>query len=322
MLGFVAAAGLAAAAPLEAALTIEHQAVGCVLADSHPRLQARFDPVAQVGRARVFFRASGTPHWYSVEMAAQAGLWTGVLPKPKRSTSGIEYYLEVTDRAFAPSRTAQQAAVVVAGPLACKDAPLAAVSASERVVVSAAAGAPPVPAGFLDAGLLAAGGGLSTTALVGIIGGGAVVGGAVAVGRGGDKRPEERPLRIAGSWVGTGADGLSRDVTETSAPPHCHREDDLFLELQQSGNVVSGNARYVSRAGTNCNLEPLGTVRTFTVTGTLDGSGVSLTLLPALPEGPSTHVFTGTLQGSRMSGTVASTFPGGGYRGTWSVRRP
>jgi hypothetical protein len=108
---------------------------------------------------------------------------------------------------------------------------------------------------------------------------------------------------------------MSRDSTT------CHRDDDLFFELTQSGHAVSGTARYVTRAGTNCNLEPLGTLRDFTVTGTLDGSVVSLALLNVLGP-PGTHAFTGTLQGSRLSGTVVSTFPEGAYRGTWSVRRP
>jgi hypothetical protein len=221
------------------------------------------------------------------------------------------------------TRTAEHAAAVVEGPGACrKEVPLAAVSPSARVVVAAAAGAPAVPAGFLDAGLLAVGGGLSTGAIVGIIGGGGALAGTIVAVRGGDERPEEPPPTLAGSWEGTGADGMSRDVMNASVPPNCHREDDLFFELQQSGNAVTGDARYVSRAGTTCNLEPLGTVRAFPVTGTLDGTAVSLTLLVMLPDGPSRHIFTGTLRGSRMSGTVVSTFPAGGSQGTWSVRRP
>jgi len=321
-LAVVAVAALAAP-PLEAALTLQHQAVGCMLAERHPRLDARFDPEAEVAGARVFFRAAGTPHWYSVAMVAQAGLWSGTLPKPKRSTGRIEYYLEATDKAFAPVRTAQQAAEVVAGPGACrKDLPLAAASPSARVVVTAASGAPAVPAGFLNAGLAVVGGGLSAGAVAGIVGGGAVVaGGVVVAGRGGDDGPEEAAPTLTGSWAGTGADGMSRDVVTTIVPPTCHREDDLFLDLQQTGSAVTGSARYVSRAGTTCDLEPLGTVRAFSVTGSLAGTSVSLTLSVALPDGPSIHVFVGTLQGSRMSGTVTSSFPTGSSHGTWSVRR-
>jgi hypothetical protein len=243
------AAAALATPPLEAALTVQHQAVGCVLAERHPRLDARFDPEAEVAGARVFFRAAGTPHWYSVAMVAQAGLWSGTLPKP---------------------------AVV--------------------------------------------GGRLSAGAIAGIIGGGAVVaGGVVVAGRDGDDGLEEAVPTLTGSWAGTGTDGMSRDEVDTTLT--CHREDDLFLDLQQTGSAVTGSARYVSRAGTTCNLEPLGTVRAFPVTGSLAGTSVSLTLQVALPDGASTHIFVGTLQGSRMSGTVTSTFPAGGSHGTWSVRR-
>ena len=153
----IAAAG-PFAAPLHAAVNVQHQAVGCLLADAHPRLEARFEPEGEVARARVFFRAAGTPHWYSVEMGRQAGLWSGVLPKPKRSTPRIEYYLEATDKAFVPARTSEHAAEVATGPGACrKDAPLAASLPSARVVVTAAAGAPAVPAGFLEVGLCGCG---------------------------------------------------------------------------------------------------------------------------------------------------------------------
>jgi hypothetical protein len=230
-------------------------------------------------------------------MAAQAGRWSGALPKPTASAGRIEYYVEATDKAFTPVRTAEHAAAVVDGPGACrKDALVAATSPSARVLLVAPQGAPALPAGFLNAGLVTAGaGGLSAAAIVGIVARGvAVAGGAVAATRGGDAPPETTTLppapSLAGSWAGT----MSRDVVNNIVPP-CHREDDFFLELQQSGESVTGNARYVSRAGTTCDLEPLGTVRAFSATG--------------------------SLAGSRMSGAVVSTFPAGGSRGTWSVQR-
>jgi hypothetical protein len=306
-------------------VNVQHQAVGCLLADAHPRLDARFEPEGEVARARAFFRAAGTPHWYSVEMTRQAGLWSGVLPKPHRSTARIEYYLEATDKAFVPARTGEHAAEVAAGPGACrKDATLAAAVPSARVVVTAAAGAPALPAGFLPAGLVAAGGGLSAGVLAGIIGGGAAAGGAVVVAtRGDEPTPPEEPPSIAGSWVGTGSDGLRRDlVRPTVVPMNCHRADDLLLDLQQSGAAVTGTARLVRLASTTCDEAALGTSRTYEVTGTQDRAAVRLTLVLGVEGQVSMHILVGTVQGSRMSGTATTINPGVTGQGTWSVRRP
>ena len=44
-------------------LTIDHKQVGCVVAERFPVISARVDPAASVGRARVYFRAAGGPHW-------------------------------------------------------------------------------------------------------------------------------------------------------------------------------------------------------------------------------------------------------------------
>src|SRR5262249_42070361 len=154
-------------------------------------------------------------------------------------------YLEATDRAFTPVRTAEHAAAVADGPGACrKDALVAAATPAARVLVTAAPGAPAVPAGFLGSGLVTAGaGGLSAGAIAGIVGGGAAVaGGVVAATRGGDPEPSPAPPppSLAGNWAGTGADGMSRDEVNTILS--CHRDDDFFLELQQSGQAVTGGA--------------------------------------------------------------------------------
>jgi hypothetical protein len=321
----LAAAAALPGRSLQTALTIDHEAVGCVLAEKHPRLQARFDPAAEVARARVYFRAAGTGPWYWAEMAIEAGIGSGVLPKPKRSTARIEYYVEAIDKAFATTRTAERTAAVVDGPAACrKELPLAAATSSARVVVGAAPGAPAVPAGFLKTGLLAAGHGVSTAVILGIVGGGAAIGGTALV-LGGDPRDEPPPPPVPsvdGSWVGTGADGLFREQVDSLTPSlNCRREDDLFLDLQQAGQAIRGEARLVSRVNT-CGPEPLGTVRIHSVTGSLSGANVTLTAMPSATGGASTHTWTGTLAGSRMNGaatSVAGTIMG---RGTWSVRRP
>lgn len=138
-----------------AAVAIDHAAIGCVVAAKFPRFEARFDPAGEVSRARLHFRPSGGPHWYSVAMKAEGGVFTGVLPKPKPALKRIEYYIEVTDASFGSSRTSEYAPEVAAGPLACKDRILATALESASVLLEAPAGAPLVPVGFDPAGVVA-----------------------------------------------------------------------------------------------------------------------------------------------------------------------
>src|SRR5512132_2064935 len=52
-------------------VAIEHEPVACVIADRFPQLSASVRPAAGVARARVVFRAAGTPNWYFVEMSRE-----------------------------------------------------------------------------------------------------------------------------------------------------------------------------------------------------------------------------------------------------------
>jgi hypothetical protein len=345
------------AAPAAQAVTIEHAGAGCVIADRFPRFEARLDPAGEVARARVVFRAAGTPHWYSVDMSAGAAGFAGVLPKPRRTTARIEYYLEASDRAFASTRTPERTVDVVGSAGECgTDRALAPFSATARLLVTAAPGAPAVPAGFLSAGIAGAGGvGVGTLAVVG--GGAAAAAGvAVAAGGGGSavpsttlvtpptsatvvvdpvgpslptttQPPETVDASIEGSWIGAGGDGLHRDVVRNFLPFECHREDDLHLDLRQSGRGVSGQALFVSRAGTTCEPER-GTERGFDVAGNVEGARVRLVLSAPLPGGGnSRHELNGNVAagGLRIDGNASSAWSDGAQmgtaRGTWSVLR-
>lgn len=90
-----------------------------MVAEKFALLSARFDPAESVARARVHFRAEGGPVWYYVEMKPQAGSFQGTLPKPRKSTKKIQYYIEVVDKAFAESRTAEYAPDVVDSAAGC-----------------------------------------------------------------------------------------------------------------------------------------------------------------------------------------------------------
>jgi hypothetical protein len=164
------------------------------VADKHPRIDARVIPAEGVARARVYFRAAGTSAWYFVTMKPVAGVLQGALPKPSKTTKAIEYYVEAVDKSFREARSAEfQPSVVQQGEACPNGRMLATALASAPVALGAGAGAPAVPAGFANAGIVGLGGGLSGGALAAIaIGGGAAVaGGVVVASKGGDEAHDE-----------------------------------------------------------------------------------------------------------------------------------
>src|SRR6185436_530878 len=148
-LGTLLGVMLPAAVALPQGIAIEHNAVGCIVADKFPKLLSCFKPSSTVGQARVYFRAKGTAPWYYVTMKSEMHCYVGVLPKPRPTTPAIEYYIEVTDRSLNTARTAEYAPVVVADAMTCrKEMLMAAALPKASVAVSAAAGAPAAPPGF------------------------------------------------------------------------------------------------------------------------------------------------------------------------------
>jgi len=133
-------------------VVIDHKAVGCMVAGKHPRLAACFSPAPDLARARVYFRADGSPHWYFVAMASDAPCFVGTLPKPKAETKKIVYYIQALDRQFAETRTPDAAPEIVGHAGECRTVPVAAYSDKAAVSVNAVAGSPLVPAGFVVAG--------------------------------------------------------------------------------------------------------------------------------------------------------------------------
>jgi hypothetical protein len=198
---------------------IEHRAVSCIVAGVFPRLDACFTPTEDLSRARVHFRADGTPHWYFVDMAAAGGCRSVLLPKPLPTTSAIDYYVSALGRTFDETRTSEYTPRVVAREGDCDDDLLVAGSAgSATVVLGAAAGAPAVPAGFAPEGIVSAPPSPGSAASQGG-GGGAGLGVVLAlgaVGGGGyllykqlsdeetpDGEPPPPPPAFDGEWTGT-----------------------------------------------------------------------------------------------------------------------
>jgi hypothetical protein len=181
---------LAAPRPTAAeAPAISHAGVGCAVAEKFPRLEARILPADAVARATVHFRTAATQPWYAVAMKAEGDTFSGVLPKPKGSLKAFQYYIDVTDRAFATSRTPEYTTAVVSGPGACQGKMMAGALGSASILLEVPAGAALVPAGFGSAGVAAAGSGTAAASAAGAAGGGgagigtvaAIVGGGAAV---------------------------------------------------------------------------------------------------------------------------------------------
>jgi hypothetical protein len=323
-------------------VSIDHAQVGCVVASGYPQFEARFDPSAEVARARLYFRASNTPNWYYVEMAPQAAAWRGTILKPRPDLERIDYYIEVTDRSFGLARTAEYAPRVARSKGECGPDDLLAtlLPRAEVVVKGVAAAAPALPAGFAAQGLVstvagaavvgAAAGGVSAAV---IAGGVAVAGGAAAViaTTGGSDEPttttSTQPPSLTGHWVGTAPDGL---VVLRTIPglPNCNYQGDVQLDFVQSGTTLSGSGtgvlRVVSGGGPGCEHqdEPFPIV---VLAGSTDGTNVSLTMrLGPRPE-DLPFDFRGTVAGTRMSGTLSTTNQGPDgletFSGTWALVR-
>jgi hypothetical protein len=287
---------LSPALALAQVVSIEHQGVGCVVAGKFPRFDARLDPVGSVARARLNFRPEGSLHWYFVDMKPEAGLFHGVLPKPQKSLHRFSYYIDVTDKAFHASRTAEFTPDVASGPAACgREKVLAAGLTKANVLLHApegVVGAPAVPAGFAADGVVTASGAGTTAATTGGIGAKAVIlgtvlaaGGAAAViattsgdeSSAGPSPPPTTPAgppptpapaptpspaaNLSGTWVGNWpTDGLQMTFVGcgfcTNTPTN--QGSDAVLNLSQSGNSLSGDGTGTVRDAppAGCPAEP------------------------------------------------------------------
>jgi hypothetical protein len=193
-------------------VTIDHKAVGCIVAGKHPKMNACFQPTGSLARQRIYFKAVDTNFWYFVEMKSDAPCFSGILPKPKKTIKAINYYVEAVDRSFQEARTSEYSPQVVEDEGECrKDVPAAPFVNSAQVVVGATAGAPVVPAGFLAAGL---GAGIGTgTIVAGVVGAGAATAGVVAITGGGGGTTQPPPTNPPGT------SGPPPPPPDTTSPP-------------------------------------------------------------------------------------------------------
>jgi hypothetical protein len=138
---------------LPGAVTVEHAAPDCVLAEHFIRLEATARPVDKVQQGRVYFRAEGELDWYYVDMQRSGASFSATLPKPEKTTKGLRYYVEVVDSEYHVGRTPESAPVVVASVAACGGKTVAAAVPSATIELFLPPAAPPVPPGFLRDGI-------------------------------------------------------------------------------------------------------------------------------------------------------------------------
>jgi hypothetical protein len=159
--------------------SIDHKPIGCIVVGKYPKLDAGFDP-ADPARARIYFKAGGTVHWYYVEMKSEAGRYYGILPKPKKSIKNIDYYVSGLSKESLEGRTQDYSPDVVEKEDQCKGKPVPAYVPQANVLVGGG-----IPEGFEVAGLAGAAAAGATTAGVAashataiLVGGGVVAAGA------------------------------------------------------------------------------------------------------------------------------------------------
>jgi hypothetical protein len=322
---------------------IDHQAVGCVVAERFPRLEARVVPADSVAAARVVFQSEGAKDWYAVAMKLEGPAFVGVLPKPKKSLKAFRYYVEVTDKAMATARTSDFTANVVDGAAECKGKLVAGALASASVLLQVPAGVAAIPAGFAASGVAAAGGsvsgaaaagtaagtggGMSTGAIVGIVAGAGAAAAGVAVAAGKASGPERTTYTgpVTGQW--TIVDRVVGNVTNNcSFTRSLTGTAELRLEEKDGGvtgkfSVTMSGALIGISAGCNPpgpagdpfgQCEVTGSVGSFSCNSQTTNSSTTPTGVQLSFTQTNTFAFSGALSGGVVTGTVSFAVNGQG----------
>ncbi len=162
---------------------IQFKPVTCFVEGEFPLLSAQIEPVASVARARIYFKGNTGASFYYVEMAQEAGRYSGKLPRPYVAASPITYYIQSTTTEFDESQTREIEAVVVKNKDDCGDREIAAIGPPGPVTVfSGATGAVGSPTGFAAAAASSILVGVITAVAVGAAAAGVVGGVVVAPG--------------------------------------------------------------------------------------------------------------------------------------------
>jgi hypothetical protein len=326
----------AAAAPLQ----VEHAPPACFLADRAPRLVACLAPRATRAQVRLLFRADGSGPWYAAPLAYDVPCYRGTLPRPSRATGQVSYVVEAVAGGVT-ARSAEHAVPVAAEAGACPGRP-AAVEDKLRASWTGPPGSPRTPPGFEGSRparegaaavppavraspaprpaataaprpwaapaprpAAASGGGHGRrNLLLAVVGAGAAGGGAVALA--GRNQAAGAPATTLGTGLpSSGVAGTYVGTETVSYPGGCVAMDDVVLNLEESGGLLSGVLTFTVRTCGCCALgrgaNPVSGAR----------SGTTLRL-----ETPVGFSYSGSFEGNRLSGSLAAP---GGVGGTWAV---
>jgi polysaccharide export outer membrane protein len=89
----------------------------CVVADEFSQIEAVITPPAST--ARFFFKGSGDPEYYYVDMVPKVGRFVAQLPKPKETAGPLTYYIAVVGPDGTKARTPELQAEVVGTAKSC-----------------------------------------------------------------------------------------------------------------------------------------------------------------------------------------------------------
>jgi hypothetical protein len=141
---------LAPLPPSASELTVEHLAVGCLMAEEHLEIDAAIRPATKVKHARVYFKAARESNFHYVEMAPEIGRFVACLPRPHVDSGPIDYYVEAEADDAGRARTADVSALVIRKAQECPAERRMAVVCPCRVPVAVydMAGLPAFPSAF------------------------------------------------------------------------------------------------------------------------------------------------------------------------------
>lgn len=334
----LAVAGVSLLSPATgmAEIAITHSGVQCVVAERFPRFEAQVPAGVELVRARIHFRPESSAAWYSVGMARTGDALTGSLPRPRKSLPSFRYYIEVTDAAFASSRTAEFAPIVADSRAGCSDMIQAATETTAAVLLMSPSGAPSIPAGFASTGVtttaaggaagaaVSGGGGVGAT--MAIVGGVVVAGGAAlaVAGRGGDGGSGENDGDGNGGGPGGSPGNTPGGSPGVGVGGNPVRYSVLFEPSPPGIDVSACAGSRVTWSSQSVNVRPDGTFdetwapsqpNTMRVTGRATATTFEATLA-CVSGGPS-----GTITATGSTDLYLGSFDFRGSRGTARVER-
>ena len=335
---------LAGPAAAQIPFQVDHAPPACLLAEKVPRVVACLTPRSARASVRVLFRAEGEAAWYAAPLRFENPCYAGVLPRPSRTTGAVAYVVEAEGTGVT-ARSAERTLPVAADAAACPGRPASvaegvraawqAPAGAPRIppgfegtragTARASAPAPPVaappttarapaparpqpkgtPAPTPPPRPTAQGGGHGARNTLLVLAGAAAAGGAAVAATREPSSPQTPATTLGTGLPAGGVAGVYVGTESVSYSAACTGIDDVVLNLQGAGPLVSGVLTFTVRSCPCCasgrGATPL--------TGSLSGTRLQL-------ETTVGFLYSGSFAGNRLSGSLTGP---GGVTGTWTV---